>query len=178
MAAEIRLVASRSVNEGGLPSSERRRSRRSKLLVVTVGAGVAALGLAAMGVQAVRGNEVVSRQLDRGTVHDASVDDAYYRCIGVQARSLVSPRVPVTLADNDLGDFVTLLKGVGGWARIADPPSSALARLTLRPAVDGHPGCLGQDVVASFRGAGGRPVVRVGTGASVPGHGPPPAPPL
>jgi hypothetical protein len=136
---------------------------------------VARVGLA---VQAYRGNSTVAVQLQPKAVRDAALDDSFYRCLDVQARSLVSPGQPVLLDPNNLPDYITLLKGVGSWVRIADPPSRAVARLSLRDNVHGSGACLGTQVIARYPGPHHRVTVRVGTGASVAGHGPPPAPPL
>jgi hypothetical protein len=152
---------------GGLPKS----------VVVSVAAGVAVVAIAGLGVQAVRGNRTVGVQRGAVTIHDAAVDDAFYNCIDVQARSLVSPGEPVALVA-DLGDLVTLIKGVGSWVTIANPLSTAVARLSLRNHVTGGETCLGTVVVATYIEPGHRTTVRTGSGASVPGTGPPPAPPL
>jgi hypothetical protein len=141
-------------------------------VVVLVGA------MAGLVVQADRGNATVAVQLQPKTVHDAALDNAFYRCLDVQARSLVSPGEPVVLAPGNLADFITLLKGVGSWVTIADPPSTAVARLSLRDHVGGPGACLGTQVTARYPRRQGGFTVRVGTGASVPGQGPPPAPPL
>ena len=85
--------------------------------MVIVGAGVVIVAIAALGVQAVRGNRTVSVQRDAHTIHDAALDDAFYNCIDVQAHSLVSPDEPVLLVAN-LGDLVTLLAdGNGAFAK-------------------------------------------------------------
>ncbi len=147
------------------------------MVVVAIGAVVAVVAVVALTGQAVRGDRTVGVQLQNHTVHDAELDDAFYRCLDVQARSLVSPGEPVELVD-DLADMITLLKGVGSWVTIADPASAAKAQLSLRDGVSGPGACLGTVVVAQYTGPEGRTHVRVGTGASVPGHGPPPAPPL
>ncbi len=136
-----------------------------------------AVVIGALAVQAIRANRTVSGQLGAATVRDATLDDAFYRCIGVQGRSLVSPGQPVLLAGGDLEDDITLLKGIGSWVTIADPPSSAVARLSLRH-VGGPGACLGTVVVARFVVPGHGVVARVGTGASVAGPGPPPPTPL
>ena len=59
---------------------------------------VAAVALVGLAGQAVRGNRTVSVQLAARAVHDASVDDAFYRCIDIQAHSLVRPGQTVTLS--------------------------------------------------------------------------------
>ncbi len=153
-------------------------ARRVHRLLVTVVAGaVAAVALAGLGVQAARGNTVVSAQSSPATVHDARVDDAFYRCLDVQVRSLVHPGQTVSFRADDLAGLVTLLKAVGSWVTVADPPSAADVSLSLRNGPSRPGACLGTVVVSTSR-VGGREVVRVGTGAQVAGNGPPPAPPL
>jgi hypothetical protein len=139
---------------------------------------VVAVALVTLVGQAVRGDRVVTSQLSARAVHDASVDDAFYRCIDVQAHSLVPPGRSVTLRTDNLADVVTMIKGFGSWVEVADPASRADIFLTLRDDVPGPGTCLGTQVVATRRGPDGRTEVRVGTGAQVSGHGPPPAPPL
>jgi hypothetical protein len=148
---------------------------RAVILAVSIAiVVVAGLGL---GVQAVRGNRIVNVQRESLTVHNAAVDNAFYRCIDTQTRSLITPGEPVALPA-DLGDLVTMIKGVGSWVTIANPITTAKARLSLRNDVSGRPACLGTVVVATYPLAGGGVRVKVGTGANVPGNGPPPAPPL
>ena len=146
--------------------------------MTVVGCIVVAVALVALVGQAVRGNRTVGVQLQAGTVHDASVDDAFYRCIDIQAHSLVSPGRTVTLSTHNLADVVTMIKGFGSWVTVAGTASHADVVLTLRDGVHGPGACLGTQVVATSRAPGGRTVVRVGTGAQVRGQGPPPAPPL
>jgi hypothetical protein len=143
---------------------------------------VSVVALTGLTVQAVRGNRTVAVQREARTIHNAALDNAFYNCIDVQARSLVPQGktvallVPVTLAG--LGDLVTLLKGAGSWAIFADPASTAAVGLSLRNNVAGSGTCLGTQVVGTYRRSGHAVSVRVGTGASVAGKGPPPAPPL
>jgi hypothetical protein len=151
------------------------RSRRvTRAVVASV---IVALAMAGLVVQAARGNAVVSDQSSSATVRDAHVDDAFYRCLEIQARSLVQPGQTVAVKDN-LGNLVTLLKAVGSWMTVADPSSHADVVLRLRngPAAPGT--CLGTVVVGTTHIAGRGTVVRIGTGAQVPGQGPPPPPPL
>jgi hypothetical protein len=145
--------------------------------VVVVSLGAVVVAVLGLSVQAVRGNRTVSVQRSALTVHDAALDDAFYHCIDVQARSLVSPGEPVRLRD-DLGDLVTLIKGVGSWATFANPPSTAVAQLSLRDNVTGSGTCLGTVVFATYAKPRHGVRVRVGSGSSVAGKGPPPAPPL
>ncbi|MGH9080122.1 MAG: hypothetical protein ACRDYE_08645 [Acidimicrobiales bacterium] len=152
--------------------------RRLFSLVSLVGVALVAVAVGALTVQAVRADRTVRTQLGRAAVRDATLDDAFYRCIDVQARSLVSPGQPVLLAGASLGDDITLVKGVGSWVTIADPPSTAVARLTLRNHVGGTGTCLGTVVVARYAAPRQGVVVEVGTGASVAGQGPPPTTPL
>jgi len=155
------------------------RARATRGAVVgagAVGLVLCLVVLAALVVQAGRGNAVVAVQLQSTTKRDAALDDAFYRCLGIQARSVSSPGEPVYLAADNFADWVTLAKGIGSWVTIASSPESAKADLSLRDDVTGRPACLGTVVVA--RSVGPHGTVRVGRGASVPGHGPPPAPPL
>jgi hypothetical protein len=147
--------------------------------VASVAAGlvIVAVAVAGLGVQAVRGNRTVSVQRTTRSVHDAKLDNAFYQCLDVQTRSLVSPGETVWLADN-LGDLITLVKGVGSWVTIADRSSSADVRLSLQNGVTGQQACLGSVVVATYATPHGGVKVRLGSGSSVPGIGPPPAPPL
>jgi len=143
---------------------------------------VVILAVVGLGVQAVRGNRTVSVQRSAHTIRDASLDNAFYSCIAIQAHSLVMPgqsiafRPPVTLTD--FGTIVTLLKAVGSWATLADPPSSAAVTLNLRNYVAGPGACLGTQVIGIYPHAHHKVTVRIGSGASVAGKGPPPAPPL
>jgi len=173
-----RLVVSPVVSRHGAPvRGSGVGGRLPSTLVAATGIVVAVVAVASLAGQAVRGNRTVGVQRDARTVHDAALDDAFYHCIEVQARSLVSPGQPVLLTD-DLSDLITLLKGVGSWVTIANPPSTAVARLMLRDNLTGGGACLGTVVVARYTHPGAGRAVRIGTGASVPGHGPPPAPPL
>jgi hypothetical protein len=138
---------------------------------------VALVAVVALTGQAVRGNRTVGVQRTAMVERDAALDDAFYHCLDVQARSLVRPGEPLELRD-DLAHLVTLIKAVGSWVTIADPASSAVAQLSLRDGVKDKGACLGTVVVARFPGPGHSFTERVGTGASVPGTGPPPAPPL
>ena len=146
--------------------------------MTAVSALVAAVALVALVGQAVRGDHVVGAQLAARSVHDAQVDDAFYRCIDVQAHSLVGPGQTVALSTDNLADVVTMIKGFGSWVTVADPSSTADVVLTLHDGAAGPGTCLGTRVVATSVGPGGVRVVRLGTGAEVPGQGPPPAPPL
>ncbi len=148
------------------------------VLLTAVSCLVVVVALVTLVGQAVRGNRTVGVQLAAHAVHDARVDDAFYRCIDVQAHSLVAPGRTVTLSTHNLADLVTMIKGFGSWVTVADSASRADVVLTLRDDVPGPGTCLGTLVVASYPGPGGHATVRVGTGAQVPGHGPPPAPPL
>jgi len=142
-----------------------------------VGLAVTVVALVGLGLEAVNGDRVVQVQRATLTIRDATLDNAFYHCIDVQALSLVSPGEPVLLGD-DLGSVITLLKGVGSWVTIADPASSAVAHLSLRSVASDRGACLGTVVVATYATPHQGPSVRIGSGASVPGHGPPPAPPL
>jgi hypothetical protein len=150
--------------------------------VVTVvgGLAVVAVALVGLGVQAVRGNRTVNVQRTALTIHHAALDDAFYHCIDVQAHSLVTPSEPILFSDNvaNLADLVTMIKAVGAWVTIADPTASAVAHLGLRDNVTGRGACLGTVVVATYSTPHHGVRVRIGSGSSVPGIGPPPAPPF
>jgi hypothetical protein len=144
---------------------------------VAAGLVIGAVAIVGLGVQAVRANRTVSFQRDARTVREAQLDNAFYRCLDVQARSLVSPREPVWFV-GDLAGFVTLFKGVGSWVTIADQSSSAKVKLSLQHGVTGRQACLGTVVVGMYAMPHGGVMMRIGSGASVPGIGLPPAPPL
>lgn len=150
-----------------------------KTALVTAGSClVVVVALAALTGQAARGYSTVSQQMDSHAVHDAQVDDAFYRCIDVQAHSLVATDQSVRLSTENLADVVTMIKGFGSWVNVADPSSQAQVVLTLRNDASGPDACLGTRVVATSVGPDGRTSVRLGTGDHVDGQGPPPAPPL
>ncbi len=144
---------------------------------VVAALAIVVVAVAGLGVQAVRGNRTVSVQRDARTVQDAKLDNAFYQCLDVQTRSLVSPGETVWLAET-IGGLVTMIKGVGSWVTIAGRSSSADVMLSLSSDVTGHQACLGSVVVATYATPHGGVKVRFGSGASVPGIGPPPAPPL
>ncbi len=162
----------------GAPADAHRRGAGRTVLVTVVAAVVLVVGLGTLAGQAVRGNRVVDVQLDPHTVHDAGLDDAFYDCLDTQAHSLVRPGQPVTISPANLADVVTMIKAFGSWVTVADPASDAVVVLSLHDGSAGPGTCLGTTVVATRRGTDGRTTVRVGTGAEVPGQGPPPAPPL
>lgn len=151
-----------------------------RVVVGAVGVALCAVALTGLVVQATRGNGVVGVQLRSSTRHAAAVDNAFYRCLSVQAGSLVGPDEPVLLGEGvaQFADWVTLTKGVVSWIDVAPDRSSARFLLSLRDGVTGRPACLGTVVVARPAQPSEGRAVRVGTGASVPGQGPPPAPPL
>jgi hypothetical protein len=157
-----------------------RRGPLSTVVTVVTGLAVVVVAMVGLGVQAIRGNRTVNIQRSALTVHNAALDNAFYRCIDVQAHSLISPHEPILFSDNvaDLADLVSMIKAVGSWVTIADPDSSAVAHLGLRDNVTGHGACLGTVVVATYSTPHHGVRTRIGSGASVPGQGPPPAPPF
>ena len=152
--------------------------RPQRALVAVTGVGVVVVAAAALGVQAARGTAIVSAQSSPGVEHQARVDDAFYSCLAIQARSIVGPGQTVALRPHNIVDLVTLVKAVGSWARVADPPATAAVTLSLTTGPGGPGTCLGTRVIGRLSGPGGTVVTKVGTGAQVPGQGPPPAPPL
>ena len=143
-----------------------------------VAALVVVLSLVGLVGQAVRGNGVVNEQRSRHTVANATIDDRYYDCLSTQAHSLVSSSTPVRYRPGaTLWEAVLLNKSAGSWITVAPPGSTPSALLGI--AHTGGPGaCLGDVVFARIHQPDGSWVTRTGTGASVPGSGPPPAPPL
>ena len=155
---------------------EGRRRWWDGLRLVVAGA-VVVTGAVTVAVKAVHGNETVTALRRPGPEAVARLDDAYYRCLDVQAHSLVAPGRPVLIEGPDLGSYVTLLKAVGSWVTLAARPGRHDVALSL--AAHGGPGsCRGTVVTARGRNGAGKVTVRRGTGASLPGNGPPPAPPL
>ena len=83
----------------------------------------------------------------------------------------------VWLDTRNLSDWVTLEKVFAPWADVENQRGQASVRVSLRPAT-GRDQCLGTVLVGTARhGAGGRAIVRVGTGGSLRGHRPLPATP-
>lgn len=157
-----------------------RRARPTRRIGVgkcVIGLVMMAFLLVALTGQAFRGNAVVNIQRSPVTIKDAELDDAFYRCINVQAHSLVSSGEPVFLIAG-FGNWVTLIKAVGSWMTIAPSRSDAKFIVSVRSHVTDRPACLGTAVVAIPAHARNATAVEFGTGASVPGVGPPPAPPL
>lgn len=148
------------------PPSHRGRTRQAgPVLVSALGL---ALGLGAL-VALAAGSVHLARQTTSVTapaqVRQDTRDADYYRCLTVQAQSLVRPGQTVRV-EGDLSTIVTLGKVVGGWTAWSGQPH--LVQLSLEPVPTG--GCLGVAVVARFPSAGGGPpVVRVGHGASLSG---------
>lgn len=162
----------------GWQSPPDRTGRSSGIGVLAVGVAVTVIALVALAMQGVRGDRIVTAENAAASVHDAALNDAFYRCIGVQARTLVSPGQPALVSDADFGHVVILIMAVGAWLDVADPPSSAVALLSLHDGVKSGDTCLGTVVVATYPRHHGAPVVRIGSGARLAGSGPPPPPPL
>jgi hypothetical protein len=176
------LVSSGAVIGEGPSRRHAGVDRFPRPVVAIVAAVLMVVAIVCLGGQAFRGNRTVGVQRDAHTVHDAAIDNAFYNCLAVQGHSLVAPgesvalSAPATFAG--LADTITLLKGVGGWATFANPPSTASVTLSLRDNVAVRGACLGTQVIGTYPRGNHKVIVRVGTGASVPGKGPPPAPPL
>ena len=163
---------------GPSPSVVSSRPRGSGAATVLAGCAVAALGLACVLGQAVRGTTVVNHQRSARVVADARLDDAYYSCLDIQARSLITPSTSVRYRPGaSLGEAVILNKVVGSWITLSPARHEPAGFLGLRHA-DGPGACLGDVVTLRTRGSDGTWIVRIGHGATVPGQGPPPAPPL
>lgn len=126
---------------------------------------------ATLGVGAVHGARLVPAEASDAQAAAWRLDAAYYRCLAVQARSLVAPGETVSVSRADLGAWGTLAKVVAPFAVMTDRPGHVVLSLRHQP---GAGSCLGTVVVA--RTPGGR--VEVGRGAAVAGPGPPPTTPL
>jgi hypothetical protein len=124
---------------------------------------------------AARGNATVTALNSSTQAADLHLENAYYRCLEIQTRSLVSPGEPVTL--NVWYEVLDLLRAAGVWLTAAPPSDVHAPQLTLatRP---GPGSCHGTVVEARFLLPDGKTVIRFGTGASVPGEGPLPRPEL
>ena len=153
------------------------RGRASRTTTIVAGIIVAVAAVLGLGAQAVSGGHTVNAQRRPMTVRNATIDDQYYQCLGTQARSLVSPDQSVAISTPNLVDFISLLKAIGSWVTFADLATNADVRLSLRT-IPGSGGCRGSVVVATYAVPHQGVNPRVGTGATMPGHGPPPAPPL
>lgn len=155
-----------------------RRCREFRVPVTVIGITVMVAATVGLGVQAVHGAQAVSVQRQSTAARNASLDDAYYGCLDTQAHSLVSPNQSVTINADNLADFIILLKTTGSWVTFADSPSSAAVQLSLRTVSGGGNACRSSVVVAHYATPQHGRSERVGSGASVAGQGPPPAPPL
>ena len=154
------------------------RLRGSGAVTVLVGSAVGAIGLTCVIGQAARGMAIVSHQRSAQVVADARLDDAYYACLDVQARSLITPSTPVRYRPGaSLGEAVILNKAIGSWITLSPKGHEPTEFLGVRHTT-GPGACLGDVVTVRTRGGDGTWIVRTGHGATVPGQGPPPAPPL
>jgi hypothetical protein len=107
-----------------------------------------------------------------------NLDNRYWACLDTQARSLVRPGAHIWLTDVNFGTAIALEKLLAPWVYLVNRPEQASAYLTLRTQ-PGPGSCLGSVVVGRFPGpAGPGSIVKVGRGASLPGHEQPPATPL
>lgn len=144
-----------------------------------VGLTVLVVAVVGLAVGAVHGARKVEAQRNAAASSQAAEDDAYYHCVDVQTKSLVGANQPVYLkfSVQNFGNYVTFVKAVGSWVHLVAHPGPGVVSLSLvnRPGPDA---CLGTQVVAQVPLRGGGSVERSGTGASLPGAGPPPAPPL
>jgi len=139
-------------------------------LAGTAVAVAAATGLLVGTVHSIR---ATAEQAGTHQVTLAQLGDAYYACLATQAHSLVRPGQVVVVSDADPGNWATLAKAVAPWAVLTRDPGSAVAVLSLAP--DHGPGaCLGSVVTARYRDG----AVVQGSGATLPGNGPPPPPVL
>jgi hypothetical protein len=137
---------------------------------------VIAIGMAALLFGAARGNSTVASLTSTSQMAATNVDNAYYHCLDIQTQSLVMPGQAVVVAYQ--GNVADLLRAAGSWLRAA--PADDRNAPSLRIVERSGPGtCHGSVIEGVFsNGRGGGHVVRIGTGASVPGAGPLPRPQL
>lgn len=137
-----------------------------------------AAALGGLVVGAVHGDRSADALRSKGPLATANLDNAYYRCVDAQAHSLVTGDQPVHLAYSvaNFANYVALVKATASWVHLVAHPGVSTVSLTLVNQ-SGPASCLGTRVQAVTRLPGGHVAVRQGTGASLPGKGPPPAPP-
>ena len=162
------------VREPVVPRERGRHPGASRPAFVLCALLVAIVGVAGMCTAAVHAVRSSATLAGNAQVALARQDDRYYGCLETQVRSLVPQGSVVIVSMANPGNWATLGKAVAPWAQIVVPGSSgAVAELSLEQRSTGST-CLGSTVEARF--TDGR--VAVGTGASMPGEGPPPATPL
>jgi len=175
------LISCRSVPPNGRsnPTRSGPLQRRTLLAAVAIVA-VAATGL---GWESAHAAKVVKRQGDAQTGQAAAEDNAFYRCLAVQAHSLVAPGEPVLDASLagaplNLAEYIALFKATGGWVTVASSRADAVGLLDVIQVAPGPGTCRGFVVVLETRDHDGHAVIRRGSGASVGGTGFPPPTPL
>jgi hypothetical protein len=133
--------------------------------------------VAGLAVGAVHGARQSSTLASAADARAWQTDEDYWACLDAQAHSLAAPGERVWLDTHNLSDWVTLEKVFGPWADVVNERGQAGVRVSLRPA-KGRDQCLGTVLVGTGpHGAGGRAIVRVGTGGSLRGHRPLPTTP-
>jgi hypothetical protein len=133
------------------------------------------IGIVALVLGAADGNTTVASFSSPAQASAAELTNAYYRCLDVQTRSLVAPEQPVTFDQRD--NVADLLRASGSWLHAAPATDRSVPQLLLTTRA-GPGSCHGFVVEARTRDASGRTELRIGSGASVPGHGPLPRPEL
>jgi hypothetical protein len=136
------------------------------------GGAVVVAALAGLGVGAVHGARAQAAQAAPAETARWRLDVAYYDCLSAQVHSVVHRGQVVDVSTADPGAWGTLVKVVAPYAVVTTVRSGhEVLTLASRP---GAGSCLGSVVVARYPSG----VVRVGTGASLPGAGAPPQTPL
>ena len=120
------------VASGTVNSKPWARGRASRTTTIVAGIIVVVAAVVGLGAQAVSGAHTVNAQRQPTTVRNATIDDEYYQCLDIQARSLISPNQSVAIYTPNLADFISLLKAIGSWVTFADRSTSADVRLSLR----------------------------------------------
>jgi len=142
---------------------------RSRLLVRVVGAFVALAALAGLVVGAQQSVRADVGGSGAAAVANARLDDAYYRCLTIQVDSLIGPGRVVDVSTSDAGNWATLSKVVAPRDTMTTDAARAAAVVSLSP-LHGTGSCLGSRVQARYPDG----QVRLATGPTLEGAGPPP----
>ena len=136
---------------------------------------IAIVGLVGLSFGAANGIHVVGSVDSPQQIHDAQLQDRYFRCLRVEARSLLRPGSVVSVASDSFATVGTILEVVGGWLTIVKPGNPSVPQIALASGSGQH-GCHGVNVEERTLQRTGTVRVRIGHGATLPGSGPLPPP--
>lgn len=140
--------------------------RRVARWKVIAPAAIILVGALALCLGAHRGNAQIATTDSRSAISASEFDDAYFDCLRVQTRSLVSPGTEVAIASPSFSVVGTILQADGDWLTFV-PASPSVPSLNL-VAGSTHSSCHGVSVEERYRDREGRLHVRIGSGASLP----------